>query len=561
MSKYQFFFVGSDGMVKRNDDVMPLELVKNACPSGLVMRFAFDPDGNRIYIQDESFRQLLPKGDEHAWHLVNQALYAMDEQSDKRFPELSFGDPIDSAVTRRLSQYETAWKKISKAMNEMGVEPLDMPVYEYVPTKERQSETVLLLPKGAMLGSQKADQATLGLNRMIHRALPEMSCGDDVDHELMSTALYCFYVDNLRKIMKLVGTKQAQKVLKATENVKLACRMFAMDMDGTTRIFKATQDEEGKYPTEASIKEKLPSYGGPIVMFDWGDNVVTLKNSLPSRMFKNPLGERIASDIRKALSRKDNVPPEDITFALDPSLDSPYAYDSETISTTLGCLCEGDKLAVDFIEVPGLDAPSIAVSDPKDEETKIPGFQGYRATRGVSIDYPFVAIRAEMSRGKKLGEMARRYRELRGDQKDLKGFPFVSWIRDEEARSSLRKKMGRMLRMGMSKGDILDIFSSEVDLLRRAEYGNVLDEACEEFCPKKVALAGHPIGVNDWWHLIVPEALNKADQKKQKVKVLNPEPGPKVPPEKAGIETLLERDRDERQAHKPIEQLLRDSMI
>jgi hypothetical protein len=248
---------------------------------------------------------------------------------------------------------------------------------------------------------------------------------------------------------------------------------------------------------------------------------------------------------------------------LDPSLESPYAYDSKIISPMLSCLCEGEtRIPVDFIEVPGLHTESITVSNAKEEDRLIPDFQAYRAARGISVSYPFVAIRAEMSNGKKMGEMARRYREIRGDKENKKGMPFVHWIYNAKERCVLKKKMSRMLHMGFQKKDILDVFSSETDLLRRAEYGLVLDEAFEEICPKKVALAGRAIGINDWWHIIVPEALNmKSEDKKPSVKVLNPEAGPKVPPEKASIEILLERDRDERQAHKPMETLLRESMI
>lgn len=564
MSKYQFFFVGSDGIVRHNDELMPLDVVKEACPKGPVLRFAFDPDDNKIYIQDESFRQRLAQGDECGWHLVNHALYALEEQTNSRFPKREFGDPEDSAVLRRLSQYPEAWVRIQRVFSDLGVEPVDVPVYEYVAPKERASETVVFLPSGATLGDRPAEKPTLGVNRMIHKAIPDMADGPDIDYRLMSMALQCFYMDNLENLMKSIGTKEALAVLDATKKTKLACRMFAMSMDGKTRVFKATPDEEGKFPTEEDIRNKLPSYQGPVVIFDWDENgSITLKNALPSKMFSDSVGKKMAEDIKKSFGRIANIPGERISFSLDPTLDSPYSYDSQTISTMLGCLCEGEKqVPVDFIEVPGLDEQSVSVSNPEEEEKLIPGFQNYRATRGIEVKYPFVALRAEMTRGKKLGEMARKYRELRGDKDNRKGMSFIRWINDDGERSKLSKRMSRMLHMGFSRSDILDVFSSETDLLRRAEYGIVLDETCEKFCPKKVALAGHPIGVNDWWHIIVPEALNlRSEDKKPTVKALNPEASPSIPPEKAGIETLLERDRDERPSHKPMETLLRESLL
>jgi hypothetical protein len=562
--KYQFFFVGADGIVKHNDELMPIDVVRDACPKGPVLRFAFDQQENKIYIQDESFREGLSKGDECAWHLINHALYALEEQTGCRFPKREFGDPIDSAVLRTLSQYPEAWIRIQRVMDDLGAEPIDLPVYEYVAPKERASETVVFLPVGSILGDHPAEKPTLGVNRMIHKAVPDMADGPDIDYKLMSMALQCFYMDNLKTIMKAVGTPEAQAVLDASKNTKLACRMFAMDMNGKTRIFKATPDDDGKFPTEEDVKKKLPTYQGPVVMFDWDHRgSVTLKNALPSKMFSDQTGQRMSSDIKKAFGRIGKIPIDEISFSLDPALDSPYAYDSKVISNTLGCLCEGDRhIPVDFIEVPGLDETSVSVSNPEEEERLIPGFQSYRATRGIDITYPFVALRAEMTRGKKLGEMSRKYRELRGDQDNKKGLSFIKWITDEAERTKLVKRMSRMLTMGFSKSDILDVFSSETDLLRRAEYGLVLDEACDQTCPKKVALAGHPIGVNDWWHIVVPEALNlRSEDKKPRVKPLNPEPLQAVPPEKAGIETLLERDRDERASHKPMETLLRESML
>jgi len=563
VSKYQFFFVGSDGVVRLNEQLMPIDVVRQACPKGPVMRFAFDQAENKIYIQDESFRKLLSVGDDCAWHLVNHALYTLESQTNLRFPKRDFGDPLDSAILRKLSNYPTAWERIKRTLSDSGVDPVDMPVYEYIAPPERASETVVYLPVGSPLGDRKADAPALGLNRMIHKAVPDMASGEDIDYNLMSMALQCFYLENIKDLMREIGSPEAVSVLEALSKTSLSCRMFAMDMEGKTRIFKATTDNEGKFPTEKDIRDKLPTYSGPVVIFDWDNGSIDLKNALPSRMFSDETGKRMANDIKKSFSRVSKMPPEEIFFGLDPTLDSPYAYDSKTIFPLLSCLCEGERhVPVDFIEVPGLSQQSIVVDDPKDEERMIPGFQSFRATRGISISYPFVALRAEMRHGKKLGEMARRYRELRGDKEDRVGLGFVKWINDDVERESIRKRMKKMLHMGIQKKDILDIFSTETDLLKRAEYGLILDEAYEELCPKKVTLAGKAIGVNDWWHIIVPEALNlKSEDKKPKVKLLNPEPNPNIPPEKAGTETLLERDRDERQAHKPIETLLRESMI
>ena len=409
MSKYQFFFVGSDGIVKRNDDLMPVDVVQEACPKGPVMRFAFEPSENKIYIQDESFRKILSSGDECAWHLINHALYALEEQTGARFPRRDFGDPPDSAILRKLSNYPRAWEKIKRTISGLGVEPIDVPVYEYVAPTERISETVVFLPVGATLGDRQADTPTLGVNRMIHKAIPDMADGQDIDYSLMSMALQCFYLDNIKDLMAAIGTEESQKVLDALSKTHISCRMFAMDMNGKTRIFKADEDPEGKFPSEEDIRQKLPTYQGPVVMFDWEDGAIDLKNVLPTKMFSDEVGKRMAEDIKKALSRTSGI--EDVHFGMDPSLNSPYAYDSKIMSSMLSCLCEGDiQVPVDFIEVPGLKTESITVGGPKDEEHLIPGFQSYRAARGISIEYPFVAIRAEMTGGKKLGEMARRYR-------------------------------------------------------------------------------------------------------------------------------------------------------
>lgn len=549
----QFFFVGPDGVVRQNPRILPLDVVLRKYPrDALVLRFAFDSPANALHVQDASFRRTMEEGDPLAWNLVNQALATLEEKTGKRFPERRFGDPQNSGVVRVLSDYRDAWRRIDKALREeAGVGPVDMTVYEYAPFPGKEGEeTVSLLPRGSMIGATEATEAALGVNRMLHKAFPESGV-EDVDWGLIQDALAHFYLSRMRSVMKALPPA-GDAVLAALDADRSPPLMFAMDDDGRTRAFKAKGDARD----EQSIRERLPGYEGPLVLFRFepSSDAVAVSNHLLSPMYEDEVGKRMTNDILDLVSRESGRPREAICMTFDPALSRPWHTRLSRVEPLWGVLSEGPDM--DVLEVPfkPRDKDGVLLRNPGDEPEEL---RAFRAARGLDLRFPAAVVDGFLPRGRKLGILSRLHESLCGRKPGPRGPQGLLRLPDDE-RADMKRKMLIMLEIGMSPSDVLDFFSDRSSLPERVAYREVMREAVRESAPRKIATAGIPIGINQWWWPSVPEGLKEmADDA--------PEPlnGPedKDPPVNASIEVMLERDRDPLQSQKPTELQLRQNRI
>jgi hypothetical protein len=585
MGNYSFYVAAPDGIVRENPLQAPLDVVKESYPEGtIILRFGLDQANNTVFIQDESFRERMKDGDEAAWELVNRSLEAIESKTGIRFPKQEHGDPPDSAITRNLSDYQSAWDRISKFMgSELGVSPVDMPVYEYVAGQGREAESVIYLPTGTYLGDAPSDRPMLGVNRMLHRAVRNLyNLGDwrDVDGDLMGDALACFYLDNIDELMNDIGTPGAKAVLDAIQKEDEWPTMFAMDLDGSTRVFRAKDD----LTNEASIRDGMPWYDGPIVMFhfDKDDNSIVVRNHLLSCMYKDENGKRICDDITDIISRRTGKMKAHISMSFDPTFGQPYITKTKHVPLLWHAIIDRDPRARDvmIMEVPFSpgDEDYAVVKEPQDEDKQAPGLAAFRAARGIMVDFPLIVVDNRLNRGRKLRSIAKAYEKVTGHHfdDDENGIELALKLKDEKNRSKTRKKMSRLLEMGMTAKDVLDLYSDKTSLPKRVAYREILDEALAGGAPRLVAVAQHAgggliqtreraaPGINDWWWPSAQEGLKEGDEDEEAPIPLNEvsaEGAQPAPPLRPSMEVLLERDRDELQSQKTTEQLLRESQI
>jgi hypothetical protein len=192
------------------------------------------------------------------------------------------------------------------------------------------------------------------------------------------------------------------------------------------------------------------------------------------------------------------------------------------------------------------------------------------------VEYPLIVVSNRIGRGRKLRSIAKGYEEITGHPVDAKedGVELALKLKDETVRGTTRKRMTRLLEMGMSAKDVLDLYSDKTSLPKRVAYREILEEARASQSPRLVAVAQHAgggliqdqarasIGINDWWWPSTQEGLNDTEEEApvplNDVSATDAMPAPPLRP---STEVLLERDRDELQSQKTTEQLLRESQI
>lgn len=596
MGNYSFYVAAPDGIVRENPLQAPLDVVKKSYPEGtLILRFGLDQANGVVFVQDESFRDRMQDGDEGAWDLINRALEAIEAKTGIRFPAQEHGDPADSAILRNLSDYQDAWGKIRSFMGEeLGASPVDIPVYEYVAGLGREGETVIYLPAGTHLGDAPSDRPALGVNRMLHKAMRDLGDWRDVSGDLMSDALACFYLEHIEELMTDMGTPEALTVLEAIQREDPSPTMFAMDWDGSTRVFRAKNSDvtdlallHGHVATEPSVREGMPWYDGPIVMFhfDKDENQIVVHNHLLSCMYKDEVGKRMCDEITDIIARKAGKMEDHISMAFDPTFGQPYVTQTRHVPLLWHAIIDraGPKAKdVMILEVPfSPRGDYVVLNEPQDEEHRVPGLQSFRAARGIMVEFPLIVVDNRLGRGQKLRSIAKAYEEITGHPcDDEDGVELALKLKDEVMRGKTRHRMSRLLEMGMSPKDVLDLYSDRTSLPRRVAYREVLIEAMASGSPKLVAVAQHagggliqdqgrgrlraPTGINDWWWPSTQEGLKEGTEEEEAPVPLNNMSAKEAvppPPLRPSTEMLLERDRDELQSQKTTEQLLRESQI
>ena len=572
MSDLAFYCLSPDGRTYENKDILPssaLALLHGE--DGPFFRFAYDPSANRLYVQDESFRGGLATGDKDCWDKLNQALFFLENKHGARFLERAFGEPPGSDVVRKLSQYQKAWSRLCRFLGEeLGASPVDASVLEYVPEASRQPEEAIDL---ALDGTQWGVKGPiLRLNRMLNKAWKTTGkVLEDVDYDLMNEALEAFYLVNIDKIADAFPQSGLKDKLSAARRGPGA-EFFATRSGPAVRIFKCQNENE------ATIREKTQE-AGPIALFslDKSKKRLNFHNHPPNFMAGND--KDLLDGIRERVAKSLAIIPHGLILTFDPGLSRPFVSRMSRYPE-LWDVIEGmgyEKQDACVVEAPLSPSSGAAalVRSPKEEETKAPGMGRLRSLNGIPAKYPFIMVDNRQSRGRRLRGMLDQYLDLVGEGKDeldtLKGREFLEAIRQPAARERTRSLMAQLSSLGMTKRHVLDFFSGPEDLLKRAEYRAIMEEAnsrpvlATRNASRKTADLGPELGINDWWYFGLQESLNQAqhDENKGQPKARPSKPfnlrKKRQPPT---TEELLDPKRDKNMsAQKSMEQLLRESLV
>jgi hypothetical protein len=552
MGKLLFLYAGPNGGIFRNDDVLPLGALKSLHgEDGPFLRFCLDLDGDRFYIQDESFRREMASGSPRAWGMLNLALAWADEKHGIRFPKRAFGDPPGSSTRRRLSQYGRAWSYITEFLRaEFKTEPSDMDVTEYV-------------PEGADEGTVSLGDDGIRVNRYMNRAWEATGkATGDVDYDLINDELAAFFL--ARSSDLAASSPDSFKWLPAG---KADESYFACRVGGEPRSFKSGGHDE------AAIREKAGIPASDAVMtftINPSDREICLGNCIPSVAKRHD--QELLDAVLGMAAKHIGVSPSSVVVTFAPGLSRPFVSKLSRYRAAWGAIADMGWPAVDVpvIEVPIRPAGGRAalIRSHDEEDGLVPGLARYRVTHGIEATYPYIAADSRESGPRKarslLVEFSRLVPEANDEASKLPPGQFMAAMRDPVRAKRALAAMSNLMAMGMSESEALDVMAGYDDLLKRAEYRRLLRAAKMAKVASRVADMGPGLGINDWWHIGLQEGLNRSQHVNDK-----PEKPKKAPSynrkKKAGpmpLEGLLGDKRDKNApAQKGVEQLLRESRV
>ena len=558
---YKFLYAGPDGHIRENNFILPKEVLLHldGHKEGLLFRFCWDKENNKIFIQDESFRDMLNSGDKEAWNVLNHCLRHLS-LNGARFVEQAFGDPVDSGIYRKMSDYAKSWKDITKFLKrEFDIEPIDIDIYEYVPLPENESETVRFLPKGATIGEKTLEKLTIGVNRYLHKPIG-CQC-KDVNYELIGVMLSAFYLDHIKEIAASSDSNSFKEALDKLDDPKL---MLALNDNEKTRIFRPKANE-GR--DESKIRNDL-KYDGPIIFFsfDKSSGVLCIKNHLLGYLYENPVTKKMLEDILSSASKISGFPKHRIALTCDPSTNSGFKSKLNRYKIPWTLLPE-PKTDMDVIEVRlNIDwqFPSKIIKDEKEEDS-IEGLKNYRAARGMTVSYPLMVVNGDQGMGKKLRSILDNVLEFsNGKSSPHDSAKLIIRLKDTEVRSRVETDMKFLMLMGLAHNDVLDFFAGRDELAKRMEFSMIFDSVLAESGHTHTrtikASMGRGLQINDWFGAS-QEILNQAQHEQASTKPFNLKKK-KQPVIIRGYEDMLRMTHDkESSAQKTIEQLLRESQI
>ena len=552
--KYLYFYIGPDGTLKPNDRLYPVDLLRAITgeKEGLFFRFAFEPEAKRIFVQDESFRNKLRKGDEQAWTYFNHALDNLNKKAKARFLDRKWGDPQDSGITRPLSHFAYAWRDLNEILNEeFGIKPEDINIYEYVALPDRD-ERVSLLGKGATIGDFPVNQPMIAINR----THPSLSKEGDVDFKALNKALLIFYLSKMPEIFKALGKED---LVELTKNAASPATMFAIRDKDKTRIFDGKDDLD-----EEKIRQSIGDYKGPVVIFDLDHSCkkVCFRNKMLSD-FADQGFHSLYDDILNSCAKVLRIPKNDVFSSFDHSLSTGFISKISRMPIAWNFLKEANENMPDIpvVMLPfQTDAKVVRNSDEEDEKSKL-----FRATRGADIPYPFLTLPHRMSRGKLLRTTVDKCLSYcHGEaEEDMSIEEFLGFL--DKTKPIVKKDMQFLIGMGLPKKDILDFFCKEFNLFKRAEYRKVYEEVMGEMSKhtegrKVLASMGPGLQINEHY-VRIQDYINDAKHtnKKKEDPIIQPMKKHIAP---RSYEQLLRTKHDkEMSSMKMTEQLLRESQI
>lgn len=615
----RYFIATGDGEVYENKQNLPLESLKKMKTfqgaSGL-FRFAYDPRNNTFYAQDEAWRKLVSSGDKHAWDLLNRAAKHVSEEFGARNPKSRWGDPPNSAVARRISQYGVAWNYIKNYIHkEFGTDPVDVMVVEFAPDMASKEErAVWFSQSGGKVGDISTNEPTIFVNRKKY-----MLDDGDIDFGVINQILMVSYLKHVKEIAdtspdqdkyeKVLG--QWQSRLSGTGGYEL---YFAIWNNGQTQIHRTNDLQRQRLLDENSLR-KEPSMKGyprtsPVIMFSFlpGQNQIIFQNQHPRDMERYPLYKQMLDDIKRTMSSIKQVPKDDLLTTYDPSANSPFVSKMsdykivwDYVTDVLAPKYHFSPTDISVIEMPLSDeGDKIAafVRSPQEEMQESPKAQQYKISHGISVPYPFILLENRIANlGLKYHALLHEYQHFVQAIQNVEFVPysydmsqspssseekqkrFIEYINNPLEQDAHLKQMIYMLEMGMAPKSVLDFFMPGQDMIARAEYGKILDKAVEAYDEERHAArtgmektAGLELGINDWWHFGLQEQLNQSQHvnditgpyrpsaKPYNLKKKRQEPqiakGPRT------LEGLLATKHDtELNSMKSMEQLLREGQI
>lgn len=581
-SEHKIFFYHTDptGAVKENPDNLPAGVLAKIAktPKASMLRVAFDPGANKVYVQDESAKRLMASGDETTWHFFNQTLKFLKAKHGVKFADKQYGEPAGHTTKRQFSNYQIAHKIVATAMaNELGMKPIEIQVCE----RSGTGEPMGFLADGKCAGT-KGKMITF--DKDYYKSESE---GGDPDYVKANRDLAECYLNNVPEICS-DNDEFKDKWKRYVKDLGTENMIALLDSSGKTRVMKSKDAD--KIHDEASIRQAdgMKTYDGPILMFSYDPEKkqLVLQNTMIRKVVANKTTAKMLADAQQRMSRIHGVPMDDIVVSFDPSLSQPKVISAEKIGPVwdrivndIAPLAGINPKDIKVLEAPiplnGWEAGAALVASEKAEANVSPELRQYRVSHGIILEYPFIVVD---TRTKSLGTQ---YRGVLGAYASyVRAFmnrPFSSkWLDGEFVHVGDRAKtaMLHMLRMGMSGKEVLDFFGPRPEMGQRVKNANILKSAWAEF--RKDMPPVKPMGktaavnlnVNDWWHIGSQESLNEAEHTND---ITSPKPSPatfnlkksketsKEPP---SYEKLLADKHDKDLGfQKTTEQLLRESRV
>lgn len=582
----EFFVAVPDGKVFENRQKLPVEaLITLDAFKGYekLLRFAFDPRSNSIYLQDaKDWHGPIASGEDEEWDILNVALRFLRQKHGVQ-PKMRYGEAPGTFQIRKTSQFTQAWDKITDyCRKEFNSPSKDIPVIEYVPNN-KTTEMVEFRREGGAAGAVEVTGPAFFVNLA-------MNDFGQLDYDKVNDVIAAKYLANIGEIHPVEWNAH----LKGTDHLYFAI------WSGETKIFKANHEQRTRLIDEDSLRMEpsLKGYDGPILLFsfDSKSKVLTMHNAYRNSIEKSNFMKQLLGDIMRKLAKSKSISESSIILAQDDMSNKPFVTKMsrqgflwDFIRDVLAPEAQMQPYDLSIVEAPLTkdgEMKAKLVITPEDERS-IPAAVALRAKHKIDVQYPYIAVDSRIkSKGIKFHELLKEYAELLHALKMLplihhnfsdesEAFDdFVTQSKGEEGKE--KQAMLYMLEIGMDRKSVLDFFSPRENVTQRAHHLKILDEVFHEYKQEKakrrvtasVKTASLDLGINDWYFYTLQDDLNQAQHTNDKAPVdptkpLNStEKKKQITTTKHTTEGLLNKKHDHELSYmKTTEQLLRESRI
>lgn len=589
----EHFIVGNDGQSFFNKENLPLDTLISSDQFkdyDTLLRYAYDSTDNTLYIQDgKDWYTKISDGGDAGWTMLNHAIRHIRHIHGTQ-PNLRYGEPPNTAIERRLSQFEDAWKEIvAYANREFDGDPVDIPVVEYVPEAPNSSK-VRFSPTGGNMGKVAVNGPALFVNRA------NIGAFGQPDYEKLNHWLTHEYLRHYSEI----APDQFKEHIAGKDEL-----YFAIWKGQETKIYKANERQANRIIDEEALRSEpsLAGYKGPLIIFSFCPKhaQITLHNSLHKNLEKFEQTNHMFQDLKRKIAKAKGVREGQIVVSHDTVASGPYTtkLSKQTVLWDFIQDVLAPKIGLEQIQdIAIIESPlttdgsikSFLVRSVEDEQ-QIPAERELRIRHGLKMSYPYIAVESRIkSVGMKYHEILREYAKV---YPQLQNIHLIQHAFDESPDSKPRHvtadesqmihlSMRYMLEMGLDNKAVLDFFAPRTDLRQRAIYAKTLDEENEKFSEQKTKrhminsipkdlrkLASIDLGINDWYWITLQEGINDAQHVNNQQ---SPSPGgqfnlkekknPMILQGPKTTEGLLNKKHDAELGYmKSTEQLLRESQI